>query len=372
MTTTVKKQKAECPDPTPDRGLIQVGQPSGLALKVTDGPTAMLLDPAKFNQLWRVAQVFAKSGIVPEQYRGHVEDCMIALYSADLLGIDPMMYMQNTYMVKGKPGMEAKLAIALVNTRGPFKGPIQWKFEGEGESRKCTAFATHAVTGSVCESVVSWAMVKAEGWSRKDGSKWLTMPDQMFQYRSAMFLARLFCPEVLMGMQTTQELRDTQWVEATLIEAPDSHTDALAKELAGPDPDIDTATGEVKEPGGADEAVEAGKRKSAIKAAEARRERQVRRPAGGPGQNDQGNTTDARPGPRAKAAVVEQDPELVLGAKFVDRCLAANIKDDAARAAWNRFVKIATGRMPADCGLEEWAIVRDKLGTDYDIHTYVR
>ena len=72
----------------------------------------------------------------------------------------------------------------------------------------CTAYATHHKTGTLGEATVSWRMVKAEGWIAKDGSKWKTMPEMMFRYRSAMFLARLFCPEVLMGMQTTDELED--------------------------------------------------------------------------------------------------------------------------------------------------------------------
>ena len=53
-------------------------------------------------------------------------------------------------------------------------------------------------------------MVKAEGWYDKSGSKWKTMPDQMFRYRAAAFFARAFCPDVLMGLQTVEETRDVR------------------------------------------------------------------------------------------------------------------------------------------------------------------
>jgi len=52
------------------------------------------------------------------------------------------------------------------------------------------------------------AMAKAEGWSTKAGSKWLTMPEQMLRYRAAAFFARIYAPDITLGMQTSDELRD--------------------------------------------------------------------------------------------------------------------------------------------------------------------
>jgi hypothetical protein len=51
-------------------------------------------------------------------------------------------------------------------------------------------------------------VAKLEGWIDKNGSKWRTMPEQMLRYRSAMWLARLYAPECLMGMSTVDELED--------------------------------------------------------------------------------------------------------------------------------------------------------------------
>lgn len=168
------------------------------------------LDVDRFEHVQRIAKVFAEASLVPQQYRGKIADCIIGVQMALRLHVDPFMFLQNTYVVHGRPGMEAKLAIALVNERGPFDGPVKWKFSGEAQSDDwaCTAYATHRKTGDVCEATVTWKMVKAEGWLAKDGSKWKSMPEMMFRYRSATFLARLYCPEVLMGMNTTDELED--------------------------------------------------------------------------------------------------------------------------------------------------------------------
>ena len=56
-------------------------------------------------------------------------------------------------------------------------------------------------------------MVKGEGWLDKSGSKWKTMPEQMFTYRAASFFARKYCPDVLMGLQTVEEVRDVSGYE---------------------------------------------------------------------------------------------------------------------------------------------------------------
>mgnify|MGYP001558275757 FL=1 len=53
-------------------------------------------------------------------------------------------------------------------------------------------------------------MVKAEGWHSKQGAKWASMPGQMFRYRAATFWARVFAPEVSMGIYTADEIEDAR------------------------------------------------------------------------------------------------------------------------------------------------------------------
>lgn len=175
---------------------------------IEDGEYSILFDTAKFEQAYRVARLFSASKFVPEAYQGSPENCFVALQMATRLRVDPMMFMQKTYIVHNKPGMEATLAIALINARGPFTGPIQWRLDGSGMDRTCIAYAKHKITGEVCEAECSMQMAKAEGWLDKAGSKWKTLPDLMLRYRSASFLARLYAPECLMGLLTVDELDD--------------------------------------------------------------------------------------------------------------------------------------------------------------------
>lgn len=177
-----------------------------------DSPFANLLDTGRFDHLWRVSCLFSKSALVPEHFRGHTEDCFIGVQMAIRLGVDPFMMLQNTYVVHGKPGMEAKLCIALINSSGLFVDPLDYEVVGTdpfAPDYKVRAFATRKSTGKLVQGTwVDWKTVRAEGWESKSGSKWKTIPALMFCYRAATFFGRLHCPERLMGMQTREELED--------------------------------------------------------------------------------------------------------------------------------------------------------------------
>jgi len=170
---------------------------------------SLFLDVNRFEFAQRVATMLSKSTMVPDHFRNNIGNCMIALNLAERFMADPFMVMQTVYIVHGKPGLEGKLVIALVNQCGKFS-PLQYEFtrDKDGKATACTAYATHKETDEKLEQTVTWDMVHAEGWDAKKGSKWLTMPELMFQYRSATFFARVYCPEVILGMQTTDEIFD--------------------------------------------------------------------------------------------------------------------------------------------------------------------
>ncbi len=64
-------------------------------------------------------------------------------------------------------------------------------------------------------------MAEAEGWSKKSGSKWKTMPELMLSYRAATFFGRMYCPDLLMGMQTQDELQDIKEARKHEFKAPE-------------------------------------------------------------------------------------------------------------------------------------------------------
>lgn len=174
-----------------------------------------LVDGQSFALAQRIGNMLAQSTIVPKAYVGNVGNCVIALNMASRIGADPIMVMQNLYVVHGMPSWSAQFLIACFNKSGRFSS-LRYEFGGEegADSWSCRAWAIEKETGERLNgTTVSIAMAKKEGWYAKTGSKWQTMPQQMLMYRAASWFVRAYAPEIAMGLHTAEEVRDTYDME---------------------------------------------------------------------------------------------------------------------------------------------------------------
>lgn len=196
---------------------LQTSNRKNYPVVVDTGEFSGYLDSNKFEHSLRVANMFASSQLVPKHFQGKQADCMIAFNQAIRLKVDPMLFMQKTFVVHGKLGIESQLAIALVNRSGTFQDVIQFEYSGEktktGDTRQCKAYAV-TVNGAKCFDICSVQEAKDMGWWNMN-ALWPKMTSTFLAYRSAMKMIRKYCPEILMGMDTTEELRDTRIVNIT-------------------------------------------------------------------------------------------------------------------------------------------------------------
>ena len=164
---------------------------------------------ASFALAQRMAKPLALSQLVPDTFRGKLEDCIIALEMAQRIGASPLAVMQNIYLVHGKPAWSSQFLIACINASGKFS-PLRYEMTGEAgkDSYGCRAWAYDATGEKLVSPEVTIKMAKAEGWFTKNGSKWQTMPELMLHYRAATLFARTYCPEITLGMQTSEEVID--------------------------------------------------------------------------------------------------------------------------------------------------------------------
>ena len=161
-----------------------------------------------FEHSQRVAKMLASSSLIPKDYQGNVQNTMIALEMSNRIGASPLMVMQNLYIVHGKPSWSSSFIIAAINATKKFT-PLRFAITGEGKTLSCIAWALENGANERLESPkVTMEMAEAEGWVNKNGSKWKTMPDLMIRYRAATFFGRLYAPEVLMGMMSSDEVVD--------------------------------------------------------------------------------------------------------------------------------------------------------------------
>jgi hypothetical protein len=179
---------------------------------VNNGP---IFAPAQFEHAQRIAKVLSSSDLVPTQYKNNVANTLVALEMANRMGASPLMVMQNLHIIHGRPSWGSSFIIASLNSCGRFT-----TLRFQGDANKCKAVATDKATGEVLEGpTVSLEMAKAEGWLDKAGSKWKTMPELMLKYRAAAFFGRLYAPEVLMGMQTSEEVIDITPIQPASVDA---------------------------------------------------------------------------------------------------------------------------------------------------------
>lgn len=205
-----------------------------------------------FELMQRAAKLLASSTLVPVTYRAFKEikeygkvtgyesngaglaNCVVALNMAQRMGADPLMVMQNLHVIEGRPSWSSQFIIAAINSCGRYS-PLRFELSEAGESEELTYTATEWKAGKKVsfqktitvqhQSCVAWAVERGtderlespkvtiqmaidEGWLTKNGSKWQTMPELMLRYRCASMFGRLYAPELLMGLQSTEEVHD--------------------------------------------------------------------------------------------------------------------------------------------------------------------
>lgn len=174
------------------------------------------MDGAALNKAYKNAMILAKSDLLPETYHNKPENVMIAMDMATRTGFSLMQVMQNLYIVRGRPSWSGSFCMSAIKACGKYDR-VKYVFVGEPGTSEygCFVQAVDKSTGQTVNGVlVNWAMVKAEGWDSKPGSKWRSMPDAMFRYRAAALFARTECPEVLQGVRDEYEQQDINGYES--------------------------------------------------------------------------------------------------------------------------------------------------------------
>jgi len=181
---------------------------------------------------WKFANIIAKSDIIPVHYRNKPENIFIAMQSAYRMNMDPMMVMQNTYMIGGKLGMNSAFAISLANNCGLFESGIKYRLEGDMQELRVTAYANLKNNGEEISFTIGMKEAMAEGWTKNP--KYRSLPELMLRYRAATLLIRTHVPEALNGMHTVEELQDVNYAKEVTkeeVKKVETKTQALSNKL---------------------------------------------------------------------------------------------------------------------------------------------
>lgn len=177
----------------------------------------MFANQESFNTGYKMAQILSASTIVPKTFQGNIGNTMIAIDIAQRLHTNPLMIMQNVYVVYGMPSFSAKFLIACINASGLFATPLRYEFMGEKgkDDWGCYAYAIDKQGELLKGSTITIGIAKQKGWYQKDGSNWKVEPEQMLRYRAATRFQSAYCPEITCGLAVKEELEDADYTEIT-------------------------------------------------------------------------------------------------------------------------------------------------------------
>lgn len=205
---------------------------------------ALLMDMAAMDRLERIADLMASGKTtVPQHLRGSKGDCFAISLQSMQWGMNPFAVAQKTHLVNGTLGYEAQLVAAVINNSGLTADRFQFDWYGPWEkvigkfSIKRGDKGEYRVPGWTLADeegcgVRVWATIKGEANPRtldlllaqartRNSTLWADDPKQQLAYLAQKRWARLFAPDVILGVYSADELQEPQVVhmgDAVVVE----------------------------------------------------------------------------------------------------------------------------------------------------------
>jgi hypothetical protein len=182
------------------------------------------LMPRSFDDAMRLAEMMARSELVPQHLQKKPADCLLVVEQAMRWNFSPFAVAQGTFVTKGKLGYLGSLMHAAVEQNAPVDGHLSYEFSGEGEARDVTVSGT-----LIGEKKPREVTVKLRD-ARTQNDWWKKTPDQMLCYHGARVWARRHTPGVIFGAYSREELADAmEEVPAEPRQVPNLHIDLPLK-----------------------------------------------------------------------------------------------------------------------------------------------
>lgn len=203
----------------------------------------LTLDVASMNSMVSLANIMATGkATIPQEYRNSPGDCLAVVMQAVQWGMNPFAVAQKTHFVSGKIGYEAQLVNAVITALAPTKDRLhfEWfgdwkKVIGKFENKKNQEGKEYRQPGWSMEDeeglgIKVWATIKGEDEPRvlelflaqartRNSTLWADDPRQQLAYLATKRWARLYCPDVIMGVYTPDEF-DGERIERDVTPQP--------------------------------------------------------------------------------------------------------------------------------------------------------
>lgn len=172
------------------------------------------MDFSNFEMAWKTAEMISKARCIPKEFQGNPSDILVAIEFGNEIGLRPMASLQNIMIVNNKPSIYGDAMLAVCMAFPDFIDCIE-KYDSEKQEASCTVKRkgrepiTKVFNKKMAEAAKLWGKVSSGGIP----SPWVTNPERMMQFRARGFALRDMFPDVLKGMPTVEEMRDSQIYE---------------------------------------------------------------------------------------------------------------------------------------------------------------
>jgi len=180
-----------------------------------DNESSIYQSQNSFEFAQRQAKSLCESNLVPVSYQGQkgLPNCLVALEMSKRMNLSPLTVMQNLNIIHGTPSWSAQFISSQILGCGRFTN-FDYIVSGQGETLEVQCIAKRVEDEKIVKGTpVSMRMAKLEGWTRN--SKYQSMPELMLRNRAATFFGRQYIPDLLLGVQTSEEVVDIQPLNVT-------------------------------------------------------------------------------------------------------------------------------------------------------------
>ena len=160
---------------------------------------AVPTNPDDLKTQMELAKTLAVSSLLPQALRGKPADVLVTVMYGRELGLSPMQSLQGIYVVNGRPSMSGQLWLAKVRQAGH-----RVKIEATDKTATCTI--TRGDTGE--EHTETFTFAEAERAKLTGKDVWKSWPKRMLTWRAVSNCATVVCPEVALGFEVTEFVRD--------------------------------------------------------------------------------------------------------------------------------------------------------------------
>jgi hypothetical protein len=203
---------AATPKPAPIMANIIELPKDELKLALHTVPTTVMVDPFKpknLSEAMALAEMMAKSTIVPKDYIDKPGNCFIAMQWGFELGLPVLQAMQNIAIINGRPTLWGDAVLAIVRSAVDVAG--NRVLEGISETfDETTMTATCSVkrrgAAQACVRTFSRADAVKAGLANRD--TWKAYEKRMLQMRARSWALRDEFTDVLRGMPVAEEVMD--------------------------------------------------------------------------------------------------------------------------------------------------------------------